>query len=156
MEALITPTEKPEKLLENLRPRVKHAELLKTKVRAEIGGPDQLEKVPGIKEFEIDGEHFKGLGGSPIDQKAYAEIKTKKDVAKAFLATASGFDLVITNCSRDWDLKLLRKFNPSIKEVSEPSEIFEIDKALNLEGFDNIDIEIEDDEVDLVYRQVVS
>lgn len=156
MEALITPTEKPEKLLENLRPRVKHAELLKNKVRAEIENPEQLEKVPGIKEFEINSEHSKGLGGSPIDQKAYAQIHTKEDVAKAFLATASGYNLVITDCSREWDLKLLRKFNPSIKEVSEPSEIFEIDQALNLEEYKDIGIKIDEDEVDIVYRQVVS
>lgn len=157
MEAQITPTEKPEKLLTNIRPRVKNAELQQGgKIKAEIENPGQLEKVPGIKEYAVDGERFKGLGGSPIDQKAYAKIHSKEDVAKAFLATASGYNLVITGCSRDWDLKMLRKFNPSIKEVSEPDEVFGIDQALNLEDFEDIGIEIEEDEIDIVYRQVVS
>ena len=156
MEARITPTENIEKLLINIRPRVKKAELEGGKINAEIDNPEQLEKIPGIKEYEIEGEYFKGLGGSPIDQEAYAEIHTKEDVAKAFLATASGYNLVITGCSRDWDLKMLRKFNPSIKEVSEPDEVFEIDQALNLDGFEDIGISIEEDEIDIVYRQVVS
>lgn len=157
MEAQITPTEKPEKLLTNIRPRVKNAELQQGgKIKVEIESPEQLEKVPGIKEYKVDGERLKGLGGSPIDQEAYAKIHSKEDVAKAFLATASGYNLVITGCSRDWDLKMLRKFNPSIKEVSEPDEVFGIDQALNLEDFEDIGIEIEEDEVDIVYRQVVS
>ena len=157
MEAKITPTEKPEKLLENLRPRVKNAELQQgVKIKAEIESPEKLEKVPGIKEYMVDGERFKGLKGSPIDQEAYAKINSREDVAKAFLATASGYNLVITGCSRDWDLKMLRKFNPSIKEVSEPDEVFGIDQALNLEDFEDIGIEIEEDEIDIVYRQVVS
>lgn len=156
MRATVTPTEKPEKLLENLRPRVKSAERKGEKINVEVEEKKTLERVPGIKSFETDEGKFEGLGGKPVNQKAYAKINSKRDLAEAFLATVAGYDLVITECSREWDLKMLRLYNPSIKEVSEPSDIFEIEKSLNLEGFEDLGIEISDEDVDAVYRKVVS
>ncbi|MFO7794454.1 MAG: hypothetical protein R6V35_05790 [Candidatus Nanohaloarchaea archaeon] len=156
MKVEITPTEKPEKLLKNIRPRVKNAELNKTKIKAEIENEDELEKIPGIKEYVIDGKTSEGLGGSPVDEKAYIKLNSMEDVAKGFLATASGYDLIVVECNREWDLRLLRKYNPSIKEVSEPSEVFEVSKSVNVEGFEDIGIEIEEEDVEMVYKQVVT
>ena len=156
MKVEITATEKPEKLLKNIRPRVKNAELKKTKITAEIEDEEELEKIPGIKEYVIDGKTSEGLGGSPIDEKAYIKLNSMEDVAKGFLATASGYDLVVIECNREWDLRLLRKYNPSIKEVSEPSEVFEVSKSVNVDGFEDIGIEIDEEDVEMVYKQVVS
>ncbi|MFO7794379.1 MAG: hypothetical protein R6V35_05405, partial [Candidatus Nanohaloarchaea archaeon] len=55
---------------------------------------------------------------------------------------------------REWDLKLLKKFNPSIKEVSQPNEVFEIEKSVNVEGYDDVEIEVDEEDVDIIYRQV--
>ena len=155
MKAQIHPTEKISVLKENLRPRVKKIEQKEGKITVEDQELEFLEKVPGINEYSLDGEERKGLGGSPVDEKAYININSKEDVAKAFLATASGYDLVVTNCSRDWDLKMLRRFNPSIKEVSKPDEIFGIEKAVNLESYEDIGIELDEEDVEPVYRKVV-
>lgn len=156
MKAEITPTEKPEKLLKNIRPRVKNAEMKKSKIIAEIEDEKELEKIPGIKEYSIDGKTKDGLGGSPIDEKAYIKLNSMEDVAKGFLATASGYDLIVVECNRDWDLRLLRKYNPSIKEVSEPDEVFQVTKSVNVEGFEDIGIEIDEEDVEMVYKQVVT
>lgn len=156
MKVEITPTEKPEKLLKNIRPRVKNAELKKTKIQAEIEDEEELEKIPGIKEYVIDGEVSEGLGGKPVDEKAYIKLNSMEDVAKGFLATASGYDLIVVECNREWDLRLLRKYNPSIKEVSEPNEVFEVSKSVNVEGFEDIGIEIEEEDVEMIYKQVVT
>ncbi len=154
MKIEITPTEKPGALEKNLRARVKEIHRDGTKITVETEDSDFLEKVPGIKEYSVEKETRKGMGGSPVDEKAYIKMDTREDVAKAFLATASGYDLVVINSSREWDLKLLRKYNPSIKEVSEPSDVFGIKKSVNVEGYEKIGIEVDDEEVDIVYRQV--
>lgn len=155
MKAEIRPTEKISVLKENLRPRVEKIEQKDSKIIVEAQELEFLEKVPGIKEYILDEEERKGLGGSPINEKAYININSKEDVAKAFLATASGYDLVVTNCSRDWDLKMLRRFNPSIKEVSQPDEVFGIEKAVNLDGYEDIGIELDEEDVEPVYHKVV-
>ncbi len=154
MKIEVIPTEKPEALEKNLRPRVKEIEREGNRIQIETEDLEFLKKVPGIKEYRLDEETKKGMGGSPVDEKAYIKMETREDVAKAFLATASGYDLVVINSSREWDLKLLRKYNPSIKEVSEPSDVFEIDKSVNVDGYQKIGIEIDENEVDVVYRQV--
>jgi len=156
MKVEITATEKPEKLLKNIRPQVQKAELKKTKIIAEIEDEEELEKIPGLKEYVIDGKTSEGLGGSPVDEKAYIKLNSMEDIAKGFLATASGYDLVVIECNREWDLRLLRKYNPSIKEVSEPSEVFEVSKSVNVDGFEDIGIEIDEEDVEMVYKQVVS
>lgn len=155
MKAEIRPTEKISVLKENLRPRVEKIEQKDSKIIVEAQELEFLEKVPGIKEYILDEEERKGLGGSPINEKAYININSKEDVAKAFLATASGYDLVVTNCSREWDLKMLRRFNPSIKEVSKPDKIFGIEKAVNLDGYEDIGIELDEEDVEPVYHKVV-
>ncbi len=156
MKAEITATEKPEKLLKNIRPRVKNAEMQNTKIIAEIEKEDELKKIPGIKEYVIDEHVSDGLGGSPVDEKAYIKLNSQKDVAKGFLATASGYDLLVVECNREWDLKMLRKYNPSIKEVSEPDEVFKVSKSVNVDGFEDIGIEIDEEDVEMVYKQVVT
>ena len=50
---------------------------------------------------------------------------------------------------------MLRRFNPSIKEVSKPDEIFGIEKAVNLESYEDIGIELDEEDVEPVYRKVV-
>lgn len=155
MKAEIKPTEKIDTLIKNLEPRVESIEKKSGKIVVEASDLDFLEKVPGIKEFELDGEHSKGLGGSPVEEKAYVKLHSKEDVVRAFLATASGYDLLVVDCSRDWDLKLLRRYNPSIKEVSEPSEVFQVKKSVNVEGFEGLDFDLEGKDVDAVYRKVV-
>lgn len=155
MKVEVTPASDPEKLVENLRERFEEVKMGE-KIAVETEEPEKLGRIPGIKSYKVRGEEREGLGGQPVDEKAYAKIKTKRDLAEAFLATVSGYDLVVVECSREWDLKLLKRYNPSIREVSEPSDIFEIDKALNLEGFEGLGIEIDDEEVELVYSKVVS
>lgn len=155
MKAEIKPTEKKEVLARNLKPRVKQLEERENDIRVEDSDLEFLEKVPGIKEYKLDGEKRKGLGGSPVDEKAYIKIESKRDVAEAFLATASGLDLVVVKNEREWDLKMLRKYNPSIKEVSETNEVLGIDKAVNMEGFEDAGIKLEDEDIDPVYQQVV-
>jgi len=154
MKAEITPTKKIDALKTNLRPRVKKIEQDSGKLLVEADDLEFLEKVPGIKEYTINNEYHEGLGGEPVDEKAYIHLKNREDIAKAFLATASGYDLVVLDNKRQWDLKLLRKFNPSIKEVSEPDEVFEITKSVNVEGFEDVNIDIDEEEVDIIYRQV--
>lgn len=155
MEAEIKPTEKIDVLVKNLEPRVDSIEKKSGKIHVEASDLEFLEKVPGIKEFELEGEHRKGLGGSPVEEKAYVKLHSQEDVVKAFLATASGYDLLVVECSKEWDLKLLRRYNPSIKEVSEPSEVFQVEKSVNVEGFKEIDFDLEDKDIDAVYRKVV-
>ena len=155
MEAKIKPTEKIDALVKHLEPRVDSINKNAGKIHVEASELGFLEKVPGIKEFELNGEYNKGLGGSPVEEKAYIKIHSKKDVVEAFLATASGYDLLVTECSRDWDLKLLRRYNPSIKEVSEPSEVLQVDKSVNIEGFEELDFDLGDKDIDAVYRKVV-
>lgn len=154
MKAEITPTEKIKALKENLKPRVNTVKEDSGKLIVEADQLEFLEKVPGIEEYFIDEDRNKGLGGSPVDEKAYIKLIDREDVAKAFLATASGYDLVVVENKREWDLKLLRKFNPSIKEVSEPSDIFEINKSVNIDGYEGVKIDVDEEEVDIVYRQV--
>jgi len=155
MKAEIKPTEKIEKLEENLKPRVKSIEKKSGKLHIQASELDFLERVPGIKEYSINGEQWKGMGGSPVDEKAYTRIHSKEDVVKAFLATASGYDLLVVECSREWDLKLLRRFNPSIKEVSEPSEVFKVEKSVNLDGYEKIEFDLKQEDIDPIYRKVV-
>jgi len=154
MNIEVIPTEKPEALEKNLRPRVKKIRRKGNKIQIETDSQEFLKKVPGIKEYTLNGKTEKGMGGSPVKEKAYIKMETREDVAKAFLATASGYDLVVINSGREWDLKLLRKYNPSIKEVSEPSDIFDIQKSVNVDGYEKIGIEIDENEVDIVYRQI--
>lgn len=70
MKAEIKPTEKIEKLEENLKPRVKSIEKKSGKLHIQASELDFLERVPGIKEYSINGEQWKGMGGSPVDEKA--------------------------------------------------------------------------------------
>lgn len=155
MRVVVHPTEKPGELIEDLENRFEEVRE-KEKIEVETDEPEKLSRVPGVKKYVVDGEERKGLGGEPIHKKAYAELNTKRDIAEAFLATVSGYSLVVTQCRREWDLKLLKRYNPSIKQVSQPSEIFEIEYALNIEGFQGLDIDITDEEVEMVYREVVS
>lgn len=154
MEVEIKPTENIQALKKNLKPRVENIKEENGLLIVETSSTDFLEKIPGIKEYTVKGETHKALGGSPVDEEAYIKIHSKEDVAKAFLATASGYNLVVIDSSREWDLKLLRKYNPSIKEVSEPSDVFGIEKSVNVEGFEKVDIDIDEDEVDAIYHQV--
>ncbi|MFB6192980.1 MAG: hypothetical protein ABEK00_01915 [Candidatus Nanohaloarchaea archaeon] len=149
MKIEIKPTEKPEKLKENLEKRAESVERDGDKVIAKVENPELIEKVPGIDKYWINGEEHEGLKGRPIQEQAYAKIKSRKDLAKAFLATMDGYDLRILETFDEWDLKLLKRFNPDIKEIKsdEPAEALEIEKALfPEEGLQEIEIELDDEE----------
>jgi len=157
MKVEIQPTQDPEKLKQNLEKRVKEVSIKGEKVVAQVkkGESEFLEYTPGIEEYKLDGETTEGLKGRPVQEEAYAKLESKKDVAKAVVATIQGYDLRILNTERQWDLKILRRFNPDIKhfKMDEPKELLQIDKTLEEDGDrQQIEIEMSDEEVKLVYN----
>lgn len=155
MKVKIWPTEKPKTLRDNLEKRVEDAEVFGDMIKAEVEDPEVLERVPGIKEYEADDGKVEGLKGSPVDHQAYAKIQSREDIAEALVATIDGYDLRILTTGMDWDLRMLKRFNPDIKEISssEPLEVLGIEKALfPEEGLEHIDIELTDEEVEIVYE----
>ena len=132
MKVEIKPTEKPEKLEDNLEKRAKDAETRDGKVIVEIEDPGLMDRLPGVEKYWIDGEEYEGLKGRPVQEQAYAKINSQEDLVKAFLATIDGYDLRILECGDEWDLRVLKRFNPDIKELEfdEPKEVLGIEKAL--------------------------
>ncbi|MFB6204102.1 MAG: hypothetical protein ABEJ75_00490 [Candidatus Nanohaloarchaea archaeon] len=154
MRAEIYATEEPGKLVEHLERRVDSVEMDGDMVVAELDDPELLERVPGIDEYVVDGERHEGLKGRPVQEEAYARIETKKDVARALLATINGYDLRILNSELEWDIMLLKRFNPDIKHLKfdEPRDFLEIEKSISdVDGTDKIDIEMSDEEAETVY-----
>ena len=156
MKVEIKPTQDSEKLVENLEKRVEAAELHETKVSVEVDEEklEILERTPGIQSFTAQGEKISGLKGRPVQEEAYAYLESRKDFAEAVLATIQGYDLRVLRTNREWDLKLLRRFNPDIKHLKhdEPPEFLDIDKTLDEEDSerDYVGHEVSDEEVELV------
>lgn len=158
MKAEIKPAQDPEKLLNNLSQRVNSAEFKDGKITVEI--PDQkldmLERTPGVESITVDGETISGLKGRPIQDDAYANLESREDFAEALLATVQGYNLKILNTGRDWDLKLLRRFNPDIKHLKHdtPPNFLEIDKTLDSTDEEREDVspDVSDEDIEMIYR----
>ncbi|QKQ98093.1 hypothetical protein GKQ38_00955 [Candidatus Nanohaloarchaea archaeon] len=155
MKVEIKPTEKPEQLEDNLEKRAEDAETSNGHVIAEVRNPAIIERLPGVEKYWIDDEEHEGLKGRPVQEQAYARIHSKEDLVKAFLATVDGYDLRILDCGDEWDLRLLKRFNPDIKELEfdEPKEVLGINKALfQHEGLEEIEIEVDQEDIQMVYE----
>jgi hypothetical protein len=160
MNVEIKPTEDIRQLKENLEKRVEDARIDGDKIFVETDDVKTVEKTPGVKEFEYDGETHPGLKGRPVQEEAYAKIESRTDAVKALLATVQGYSLVVLNTDRQWDLKNLKKYNPDIKELKEdePVEALEIEKTVSdIEGPEKIEIEMPDeDEEEIIYREMLT
>ncbi len=159
MKAEIVPTEKIEVLKENLEKRVESIEIDSGRLIAELESAKILERTPGIEKFRVKGEEKEGLKGKPIDEQAYARLESREDAAKALLATIMGYDLRILETDREWDYRNLKRYNPDIKHLkfSEPQEFLEIEKAIfRSEGLEEIEIEVSQEEVEEIYRKMLT
>lgn len=159
MEIKVKPTEKIELLKEQLEHRKGNAEIREDEVIVKAEDTSFLEKIPGVEEYTADGETTEGLKGRPIQEQAYIRIESREDAVKALLATMDGYDLVVLNSGREWDLRKLKEYNPDIKHLKtdEPQEFLEIDQAVGeVEGLEKVGIEVSDEEVDLVYREMLT
>lgn len=158
MEAKVKPTQDVEILRENLEARE-----LETTVKGDDkliveASEDKLVNVidttPGIENYFIDGQEFEGLNGRPVQEKMYARLRTDEDVAKAFLATVEGYDLVVLDGGLDWHLRLLKKYNPDIRQLSSGrDDLFDVDKSLLDEGpEEEIEYELSEEEIEKIIR----
>ncbi len=158
MEIEVTPTEKIEKLKENLEKKVEDIREDSGKLVVETDDPEILGRTPGVEIYKVNGEEREGLNGSPVDEQAYARIESKEDAARAFLATVMGYDLRILNTEREWDYRNLKRYNPDIKHLKfdEPKDFLEIGKALfDAEGLEKTEIDLDEEDVEPVYRKMV-
>lgn len=162
MKVEIKPTQDIQQLKENLEKGVEESELEDDKLVVEIEDIETVEKTPGIKEFEIEGEDETqpGLKGRPVQEEAYTKIESREDAVRALLATVQGYNLVVLNTDRQWDLKNLKKYNPDIKELKsdKPVEALDIEKTISdIEGLEKVEIEMpEEDEEELIYREMLT
>ena len=157
MKAEIKPAKDPEKLLHNISKRVKSADLEDGKIIVEISEEklDMIERTPGVESFEAKGETISGLKGRPIQEDAYAKLETREDFAKAVLATIQGYNLKVLETEREWDMRLLRRFNPDIKQLKHdtPPGILDIDKTLDSSDDKREDVspEVSDEDIEMIY-----
>lgn len=160
MKVEVKPTEKIHRLKENLEKRVQSAEIKDGKLVVETEKIDTIENAPGVEEFTVDGETHPGLKGRPVQEEAYARIESREDAVKALLATVQGYNLVVLQTERDWDLRNLKKYNPDIKQLKsdEPVEELGIEKTItDIEGLEKVEIEMPDeDEEELIYREMLT
>ena len=159
MEIKVNPTEKIQLLKQQLEKRKGNAEIQGEQIMVEAENTEFLEKIPGIEEYTAHGETTECLKGRPLQEQAYIRIEDKKDAVKAFLATMDGYRLVVLNSEREWDLRKLREYNPGIKQLSsdEPKEVLGIEHAVgDVEGLEEVEIEVSDEEVELVYREMLA
>lgn len=158
MKVEIKPTEKPEKMVENLEKRAETAEIQEDRVVAEVDNPGLIERIPGVEKYWVDGEEIEGLKGRPVQEQVYARIESKEDLVKAFLATVDGYDLRILSSGDEWDLRMLKRYNPDIKELEfdEPKEVLGIEKALfPHEDLEEVEIDVDEEEIQMVYEYMM-
>ncbi|PSH01843.1 MAG: hypothetical protein BRC26_02870 [Nanohaloarchaea archaeon QH_8_44_6] len=159
MKIEIKPTEKIQLMKEQLEKRKGNAQIKGEKIVIEAENTEFLEKTPGIEEYTVEGETTEGLKGRPLQEQAYIRIEDREDAVKALLATMNGYDLVVLNSDRKWDLRKLREYNPGIKQLKtdEPKEFLDIEQAIgDIEGLKQVEIEVSDEERDLVYREMLT
>lgn len=159
MRIKVKPTENLEKLKENLEKRVESIEASDGELVVK-GDRETIERTPGVEKFRIEGETYPGLKGSPVDENAYAELESREDAVKALLATIQGFNLVVLDTDREWDLRQLRKYNPDIKQLKSdgPVEELGIDRSLSGIG-DTEEVEVEmpdEEEAETIYREMLT
>ena len=156
MKVEIRPTQDAEQLNENLEERVQETRTEDGEIIIQIEEEDLglLERTPGIEQYTVDGETFEGLKGRPVQEKAYVKLEDSRDVAEALLATMEGYDLVVLDTGMQWELKLLRRFNPDIKHLtSGRSEVFDVEKTLESgTERERIEYDISEEEVEVLNR----
>lgn len=156
MQVEIKPTQDLEKLVENLEKKVDNVNLEENTLKVNLPKKDisVLERTPGIESFKFEGEETVGLKGRPVQDKAYTRIDSRKDFAEALVATIQGYDLVVLNTSREWDLKTLRRFNPDIKHLKqdEPVDFLNVQKTLERDddSREYVGPDLSEEKVDLV------
>lgn len=157
----IQPTQDQEIMKENLENRgYKPSNELEIQVtKDEL---NKIEKMPGIDKIKTPEEQIEGLKGRPTQEKAYAKLDTKEEVVKAFLATINGYNLVIINPDRDWDYKILKKYNPQIRRIKTKNENEIIEKELEIEkalfqnqNVEKVDIPVEKQDIETIYQQLM-
>lgn len=159
MKIKVKPTEKIKALKKDIENRKGSAEIKDGEIIVEAEETEFLEKTPGIKEYTIDGETKEGLKGRPLDEQAYIKIEDKRDAVEAFLATMDGYNLVVLNSGRDWDIRKLKEYNSGIKHLKEdePRDYLGVEKSIGeMEGLESVEMELTDEEVELVYREMHS
>ncbi len=160
MKFKITVTENRDRLEENLEKRADEIEEIgEEKIEAEIEKEETVAKTPGIQKYKVQGEEKEGLKGRPVQERAYAQLEDRKDAVKALLATINGYNLVILNPSRDWDLRQLRKYNPDIIELKADEKVDELGVEKSLfqdEETEKVDVPMEEVDVDRVYREMLT
>jgi len=156
----VKPTENIDILAENLEARTESVRKEKDRLIVETEKTDILEKTPGIKEFKINEEAKKGIGGRPVDKQAYARLESREDAVKCLLATIKGYDIRVLDTEREWDLRQLRKFNPDIKHLKteRPQEFLGIKYSLfESENTEKVDIEMpEQEDLIKIYRELLA
>lgn len=159
MKIKVKPTEKIKALKKDIENRKGSAEIQEGEIIVEAETTEFLEKTPGIKEYTIDGETTEGLKGSPLDEHAYIRVEDKRDAVEAFLATMDGYNLVVLNSGREWDIRKLKEYNSGIKHLKtdEPKEVLGIEKSIGeIQGLESVEMELTDEEIELVYREMYS
>lgn len=161
MKVRIKPTENLERLKANLEKRVNSIEEENGELLVETDNPSKLEKVPGIKSIEFEGEKRQGIKGRPVEEPVYARLESKEDAVKCLVATVKGYDLRILNSDREWDIRQLKRYNPDIKhlKLDQPVKELKIEKTVSdIEGLKKIDIEVpeKEDEIEEVYREMLT
>lgn len=133
MEAKVKPVEKKQELKEYLKPRTENITEKEEVLEVEIEDPGKLSDIPGIESYRVDGKEFEGIGGTPIHRNAFARIESRKDAARAFLATLDGYTLYIVGSDRDWDVRSLKQYNSEIVELKdeEATQLFDFDRKVN-------------------------
>jgi hypothetical protein len=158
MKVEIKPTQDIQILKQNLEKRVHEVERHDDKLIATLGenAEHTLDRTPGIREYETEDGVKEGIKGRPVQEEAYARLDSRRDLARAVVATIDGYDLRVLDTEKDWDMKILRSFNPNIKELKmdEPSDVLQIEKTLEKEDEDHetVEVEMDEEEIEMVLR----
>ncbi|QGA80625.1 hypothetical protein [Candidatus Nanohalobium constans] len=156
MKAKVKPVEKKQALKEYLKPRTENIkETEDGKLEVEIQEPEKLSKISGVDSYTVDGEEYDGIGGTPIHGKAFAKIESRKDAARAFLATLDGYTLYIVGSNREWDVRSLKQYNSEIIELKSPevAEKFDFDRKVN---YGDEDFPVSEEELLKIYMEFLA
>ena len=160
MKIEVQPTEDIHRLKENLEKQVENTEIEEETLIVETDDVETVEKTPGVEKFKVNGEEHPGLKGRPVQEEAYAKIEDMEDAVKALLATVEGYNLIVLNTERGWDLRQLKKFNPDIKELKsdEPVEELGVEKTISdIDGLEKVEVEMpEEEEKQIIYREMLT
>ena len=81
----------------------------------------KLSRVPGIGSYKYNNQKFNGFGGKPTDTSftVFTKLRSKTDFAVVLRLLRQGA-LPFIKTEKDWDLRVLRLYCPSIKQVDSP------------------------------------